>query len=475
MLGIRWTWLRHSLPALLLAASACAPAADSTALADGGDSADQDDAVTAADHCPAPTGVSLQGRSRFMYGANYAWSEFASDFGGLKQWGAPGVAASVDVHRKNLKDLHAHGADVIRWWVFPDFRGDGVNFDGNDVPTGLGGTTLADLDKALALAEEADVHLMLCLYSFDAFRPTTSIGGLHVPGIAPIVRDPVKRARLLDKVVRPLAKHIQASPHRKRLVAWDVINEPEWAITGHDPYGDPAFTPMNGLDPVDFHQMESFVQETIDVLRSVSSTRITVGSAGMKWTRAWTGVDVDFYQFHIYDWLNDFWPYSLSPKDYGIDDKPVVMGEFPMSGLDDASYTKLVESFYANGYAGAMGWAYDGSTSAQLASMKGFAAEHPCETSYSANTPETAGGSCNDTPPDAKYTCAQQKSWGKCGEAFMQGHCDQVCGRCSAPAGGTCSNTPPDKSYTCAQQKAWGKCGESFMKGHCDKECGRCK
>ncbi len=37
---------------------------------------------------------------------------------------------------------------------------------------------------------------------------------------------------------------------------------------------------------------------------------------------------------------------------------------------------------------------------------------------------------CTDTPPDARYTCAQQVSWGKCGESFMQGYCDRSCGRC---------------------------------------------
>eukprot|EP01023_Acetabularia_acetabulum_P068925 TRINITY_DN985_c0_g1_i4.p3 TRINITY_DN985_c0_g1~~TRINITY_DN985_c0_g1_i4.p3 ORF type:complete len:110 (-),score=38.41 TRINITY_DN985_c0_g1_i4:71-400(-) len=39
---------------------------------------------------------------------------------------------------------------------------------------------------------------------------------------------------------------------------------------------------------------------------------------------------------------------------------------------------------------------------------------------------------CNDSAPegDASYTCVEQKDFGKCGEAFMSGYCECVCGVC---------------------------------------------
>lgn len=84
----------------------------------------------------------------------------------------------------------------------------------------------------------------------------------------------------------------------------------------------------------------------------------------------------------------------------------------------------------------------------------------------------TAGAytcSNNGPPPGSSYTCAQQKSWGKCSEPWMQGYC---CSTCNG-GGGTCSNNgpPPGSSYTCAQQKAWGKCSEPWMKGYCCSTC----
>ncbi len=84
-------------------------------------------------------------------------------------------------------------------------------------------------------------------------------------------------------------------------------------------------------------------------------------------------------------------------------------------------------------------------------------------------------GPCTDTPPDSNYSCAQQKSWGKCGESWMQNYCNQSCGRCtSSTPPPPCTDNPPDANYTCAQQKSWGKCGESWMQNYCNRSCGRC-
>ena len=42
----------------------------------------------------------------------------------------------------------------------------------------------------------------------------------------------------------------------------------------------------------------------------------------------------------------------------------------------------LVESWYGNGYAGAMGWHYDEASSQELDAMKAFADGQVCETRY---------------------------------------------------------------------------------------------
>jgi hypothetical protein len=333
------------------------------------------------DTCAYSDGVDWLCKLRYMYGLNYAWHQFGADFGGNSAWDQPGISQTPAVATE-LADMAANGVNVIRWWLWPDFRGDGVTFDANDNPTGLGGTALADLEAALALAEQHDLYLMLTLFSFDNFRPTRTEGELRIRGITPIVTDDARRRMLMDNVVAPVARAVEASPLAKRVIAWDVINEPEWAITGASQYGDdPAFDPMPELSAVSHAQMEAFARDVIAALRANSKALISVGGTAIKWRHAWSKLDTDFHQFHIYDWVNMYWPYDQTPMSYGLDDKPVVIGEFPLGGLTGVSYTMLVESWFGNQYAGALGWQYS-EMNRDLSQVRAFADAHPCETQY---------------------------------------------------------------------------------------------
>jgi hypothetical protein len=364
----------------------------------GGDATPPGDAATDAgadagadaacvDPCPAPRGGVVWGcEKRFLYGVNYAWLNFATDFGGLADWGQSGVAANQAAYLADLQEMRAHGASVIRWWVFPDFRSDGIVFDGSDSPTALGATVVADVDAALSLAEQAGVFVMLTIFSFDNFRPGETVEGVWVPGIHPMIVDNTKRTALLQNVVRPLALAVKQSPNAHRMIAWDVINEPEWAISGSSPYGDEDYTPTAGLETLTHTEMESFIGAVIGVLRSVSDVPlVNVGAAAFKWAHAWKLLDTDFHQFHMYKWINDWWPYTLTPAQLELDDKPLVMGEFPMDQLDTTPYSTVIGTWWDNGYSGGMSWQYNEATAAGLDDVKTFADLHLCETRYGVN------------------------------------------------------------------------------------------
>jgi hypothetical protein len=164
----------------------------------------------------------------------------------------------------------------------------------------------------------------------------------------------------METAVRPFVRAVTASPYADRVVSWDVINEPEWAVSGSNPYGDMPYTPQTNLQTVTHAEMEIFVAATIAAIRRESTLPITVGSAAAKWARAWSRVGVDFYTVHIYDWVNTYWPYSSSPAELGFEGKPVVMGEFPLGGLTGVPYADMLASWYDRGYAGAQGWAFHG-------------------------------------------------------------------------------------------------------------------
>jgi hypothetical protein len=315
-----------------------------------------------------------------MYGVNYAWSNFAGDFGGISAYNQGGLSQNERTVSDELADMAANGASVIRWWVWPDFRGDGVTFSGNNA-TGLGSSVVTDLNTALELAVQHDLYLMLTLFSFDGFRGGSETG----PNMEAIIANSGSLGALVENAVRPFARAAEASPNRDRLIAWDVINEPEWAMRGDSPYGDDAYTPNDELSTVDHATMETFVSEVIAGLRAESGALVSVGGSAMKWKRAWSNVDIDFYQFHLYDWVDQSWPYDSSPAAFGVTDKPIVMGEFPMNGLSRADYSTLLSSWYSNGYAGALGWAVTDRNfdwSGSKSDVRAFADEHSCETRY---------------------------------------------------------------------------------------------
>ena len=330
----------------------------------------------AADTCAFESGVEYQCKLRFMYGVNYAWQNFAADFGG----GSRGVTALKSTVATEMQTMSQNGVNVVRWWVWPNFTGGGVAFDADGTPTGLTSTTLADLETALQLAEENDLYLMLTLFSFDNFKTAITPASQNM---ATLGTDATKRAALVNNVVKPFARAAKQSTHGNRVIAWDVINEPEWAVTGASLYGgDEAFDSDDTCTPVTHAQMEKLLSDVIAGLRAESDARITVGAAAMKWRHAWTMLDQDFYQFHIYDWVNDYWPYDKSPTEYGMGDKPMVMGEFPPSGLSGGvTYRNMLDSWYSNGYAGSLAWR-DATYKVTWSEVKAFADAHPCETKY---------------------------------------------------------------------------------------------
>jgi hypothetical protein len=335
--------------------------------------------------CAAANGVLVGCEKRFMYGVNYAWSRFSGDFGG----GMRGVIGNRTNVQNQITDMHANGVDTIRWWVWPNINASNVLLDADGVPTGLGPTVIADVNAALGLAAQIGVHIQFTLFSFDNFKPDTAT----IKSMRPIVIDPAKRAALMTLAVGPLIRAVSASPDAAACVGWDIINEPEWAIAGSNGYGDPPYTPQTNLQTVTHAEMESFVAATIAAIRAESTLPITVGSAAAKWSRAWSRVDIDFYTIHIYDWVNrGGWSYLRSPAELGFSGKPVVMGEFPLTGLtgpsgvaNEISYDALVTSWLDHGYAGAMGWSVTDAMfnwAGNKASVKTFADGAGCRAKY---------------------------------------------------------------------------------------------
>jgi len=355
-------------------------------------------------------------KESFSYGINYAWKNYSGDFGGISAWAMQGVAGDSATFEEELNDMASNGIEVVRWWVWPEFWTDAVTFDANGAPNPLGQQAIDDALKALELVDNAGMRVMFCLFSFDGFRPTRADFGITMTGIHDIVIDDSRRAALMTNIVEPLAAAFAESPHLDALHSWDVINEPEWAMTGANKYGGDDFEPDHELEPVSHDQMETFIGDTIKVLRrETPDIPVTIGSAAVKWMGAWKNTDIDFYQPHIYDWVNDYWPYSSSPEELGFGDKPMIMGEYPVEGLDDADHPTMLQSWFDNGYAGALGWDYrvthsKGESEAAVAATRSqylrefndFASSNDIGSESATPAGEPAAAAAKELPPPSK-------------------------------------------------------------------------
>ena len=361
----RWTGLFSSCA--LAALLACDVGGGGVPLGEptgsGGGNAD----ACVPDVCAVPNGVTWSCKTRFMYGANWAWRSFAGDFGGVAAWNVRGVDANPGPFSDALAQMKSAGVSVVRWWMFPRLVTDAIRWDADGGPAGITAALTADVQRALALAEERDVYIMLTPFSFDNFKPTRMENGIYSRSLKPMVVDPALRKKLVENVLVPIADAIAQSPYRSRMIAWDVVNEPEWAMKGPSLTGDPDFPAQPGLDLVTHAEMETFLREAGAALRR-SGSLVSVGGAAIKWAKAWTRLDVDFYQLHYYDWVYEFFPYEqVTLASVGLTDKPVVMGEFPSDGvsaisskgLPARSGAQFVADLEAAGYAGALSWAYN--------------------------------------------------------------------------------------------------------------------
>ena len=104
-----------------MVANAC-PAVDAAVGNETGVAGAADAGVNCSASCDFAGGVAVGCATRFQYGINFAWDQFAGDFGGISAFGTPGVSRNGRVACE-LADMRAHGVDTIRWWVWPDFRG----------------------------------------------------------------------------------------------------------------------------------------------------------------------------------------------------------------------------------------------------------------------------------------------------------------------------------------------------------------
>jgi hypothetical protein len=95
--------------------------------------------------------------------------------------------------------------------------------------TGLDTNFLSNFDDLLRIARENNVMVMPCLWSFDMTKDFTSTAGKYAGKHADLIQDTVKTRSYINNALVPMVKHLANTCN---LFAWEIINEPEWSISG---------------------------------------------------------------------------------------------------------------------------------------------------------------------------------------------------------------------------------------------------
>jgi hypothetical protein len=314
---------------------------------------------------PAGT-IRLNGKDYYINGINVPWNSFGSDVGTHYEWGA---LYSPSFFTTFFQACQSNGVNCARLWIHCDGRSS-PEFDNSGNVTGLDTNFFSNFDDIFKIAASCNVMIMPCLWSFDMTKDFTSTAGKYAGLHADLIKDTTKTRSYINNALVPMVKRYANTCN---LFAWEIINEPEWSISG----------PGTTTQLVSAAEMERFCAMIAEAIHANSNKMVTVGSACLKWCSSrqppaeaqyWNdsalktaynkpGAVLDFYQIHYYDWMfNADWGYdpfqALKTPAYWKLDKPVLIGESPAAA---GQYTmkQMVDSAFAHGYAGIMPWSYN--------------------------------------------------------------------------------------------------------------------
>ena len=273
---------------------------------------------------------------------NLPWLDYGIDFGS-NAWrpdGGVSQAGPLVRMREGLARAASSGADVVRWFLLCDGRA-GLREDDGRVR--LQPQVLLDLDAAVHCLEERGLRAIFVLLDFSWFAAPRRLRGVTLGGRRRLVADPASREALLAEVLAPI---LERHGRSGAVLAWDVINEPEWATLGAG-----AWNPATSLRRA---SMRSFIADVVGLVHRHSNRPATVGLASAAGLPLVRGLGLDLYQVHWYDSVEARAPLDAAVSALGLD-RPLLLGEYPTRG-SARSPSSILETARERGYCGALAW-----------------------------------------------------------------------------------------------------------------------
>ncbi|HET6931177.1 MAG TPA: hypothetical protein VFI45_12715 [Candidatus Acidoferrum sp.] len=277
----------------------------------------------------------------FFLGVNYPWANYAEDFGagpsGHRGISLPENSSKIREEFARIRDC---GASVVRWFLFADGRGGFLLEKG--IPLRPDEFLFADVRAALELA--GNCQLKLCFSLLDYLWLQDKTGNSNKYANDQVLQFAAGREAFLHRVLIPMFREFREHP---ALFAWEIANEPEWAIREFH---------RQTTAKMHYADFRAFAEEIAQAVHEFAGVPVTLGSASLAWVRAWSELGLDFYQAHYYPVQDPSGKSSLARQLACAPplDKPLWLGELP-AAEDAASGYSLKRSLTECRDAGLLG------------------------------------------------------------------------------------------------------------------------
>ncbi|MBN1698546.1 MAG: discoidin domain-containing protein [Spirochaetales bacterium] len=306
----------------------------------------------------------INGRELFLSGMNLAWIHFAND------------PVDFDEARfaEALDDVARAGGNCLRFWIHTNGSSN-PRYDEFGKVLVLNPEVNVNLERALDLAWDRGILIVMCLWSHDMLTKNTNVDLIANQRMLEI---PLYTEAYINKALIPMVSALKGHP---AIACWEIINEPEGMLSG-------GWTTKR----TEMIHLQRFINLTAGAIHREDPGALVTTGSGLAMTANAGGLinyysderlisaggdelgTLDFYEAHYYPNNEDEMTSPFHhPASYWELDKPILIGEFPAGGIKELGKgfkprTSLSpkEAYlyaYENGYAGALGWtwtAHDG-------------------------------------------------------------------------------------------------------------------
>ncbi|MBV9173544.1 MAG: hypothetical protein JOZ81_26060 [Chloroflexi bacterium] len=283
----------------------------------------------------------LNGTPTFLTAVNYP-GRSNQDFG-TGAWGHSGVSdptTSQEVDA-DFSNMAGQGVRVVKWDVFDDGRYS-PTFDASGSVTGLDDTFYADLDAAVAQAQQHDMYLVLSLFSDRFWDTQQTVNGVALGGHAATLTDPGLRTSLIQNAIVPLTQHISGTD---RVLAIELLNTPEFGIQELN-------KDQDGRTKIPLADVQAFVKDAAAAIHANTVALAAVESNRATNMPQWRGLGLDYYSYQFQDWQDPYEPLGTDVNKYALD-KPALV-EVPAAGSQTHPLSQALDLVKQHGYSGVM-------------------------------------------------------------------------------------------------------------------------